>query len=134
VISIVSNCEQAHPEKAFILATGVESGPGFCRFPGLDSTEAERPSGEARFPFPVARFLTKSLAGICINVKAMRRNQVKQSTKDEIKGSLHEAKGTVKEKAGRVINNPNLAAEGQNEKLVGKVQKKVGQVEKVFEK
>jgi hypothetical protein len=55
--AIVSNCEQAHPEKAFILATGVESGPGFCRFPGLDSTEAERPSGESRFPFPVRDFL-----------------------------------------------------------------------------
>jgi uncharacterized protein YjbJ (UPF0337 family) len=63
----------------------------------------------------------------------MRRNQVKQSTKDQIKGNLHEAKGTVKEKAGGAINNPKLAAEGQNEKLVGKVQKKVGQVEKVFE-
>jgi len=60
----VSNCEQAHPEKAFILATGVESGPGFCRFPGLDSIEAERPSGESRFPFPVRDFLRNlSLAG-----------------------------------------------------------------------
>jgi hypothetical protein len=53
--AIVSNCEQAHSEKALILA--VESGPGFCRFPGLDSTEAERPSGESRFPFPVRDFL-----------------------------------------------------------------------------
>jgi uncharacterized protein YjbJ (UPF0337 family) len=69
-----------------------------------------------------------------MNVKAMRRNQVKQSTKDKIRGSLHEAEGTVKEKVGRVVNNPNLTAEGQNEKLAGKVQRKVGQVEKVFEK
>ena len=59
---------------------------------------------------------------------------MKQSTRDQIKGRLHEAKGTVKEKAGRVINNPNLTAEGQNEKLGGKVQQKVGQVEEVFEK
>jgi uncharacterized protein YjbJ (UPF0337 family) len=59
---------------------------------------------------------------------------VKQSTKDEIEGNLHEAKGTVKEKAGQVINNPNLTTEGQKEKLGGKVQKKVGQVEEVFEK
>ena len=28
-----------------------------------------------------------------------------QSTKDEIKGTLHGAKGSVKEKAGQVINN-----------------------------
>ena len=49
---------------------------------------------------------------------------MKQSTKEEIKGSLHAAKGTVKQKAGRVINDPNLAAEGQNEKVVGKVQRK----------
>jgi uncharacterized protein YjbJ (UPF0337 family) len=59
---------------------------------------------------------------------------VKQSTKDEIQGNLHEAKGAVKEKAGQVINNPNLAAEGQIEKLAGKVQKKGGQIEKVLEK
>ncbi len=59
---------------------------------------------------------------------------MKQSTKDQIKGSLPEAKGTVKEKAGQVINNPNLTAKGQNEELVGKVQMKAGQVEEVFEK
>jgi len=44
----------------------------------------------------------------------MRRNQVNQSTKDEIQGNLHEAKGTVNEKAGQVIHNPNLTAKGQN--------------------
>ena len=49
---------------------------------------------------------------------------MKPSTKDEIKGKLHEMKGKVKEKAGQVTNNPNLAAEGQDEKLAGKVQKK----------
>ena len=59
---------------------------------------------------------------------------MKQSTKDQIAGKLHEAKGAVIEKAGQVANNPDLAAEGQNEKIAGKVQKKVGQVEKVFEK
>jgi uncharacterized protein YjbJ (UPF0337 family) len=58
---------------------------------------------------------------------------VKQSTKDEIKGNLHEAKGTVKQKAGQLINNSNLTAEGQKEKLAGKIQEKVGQVEKVLE-
>jgi uncharacterized protein YjbJ (UPF0337 family) len=57
-----------------------------------------------------------------------------QSTKDEIKGNMHEAKGTIKEKVGQVIKNPNLTAEGQNEKLAGTVQKKVGQIEKVLEK
>ena len=63
-----------------------------------------------------------------------RRKQMKPSTKDQVKGKLHEIKGKVKEKAGKVTNNPNLTAEGQNEKLAGKVQKKVGQIEKVFEK
>ena len=57
-----------------------------------------------------------------------------QSTKDEIKGNLHEFKGSVKEKVGQVMNNPNLTAEGQNEKLAVKVQKKVGQIEKVLGK
>jgi uncharacterized protein YjbJ (UPF0337 family) len=59
---------------------------------------------------------------------------MKPSTKDQIKGTLHEMKGKVKEKAGQVTNNPNLAGEGQDENLAGKVQKKVGQIEKVFEK
>jgi uncharacterized protein YjbJ (UPF0337 family) len=39
---------------------------------------------------------------------------VNQSTKDEVKGNVHEAKGTVKEKVGQVTNNPNLTAEGQD--------------------
>jgi uncharacterized protein YjbJ (UPF0337 family) len=59
---------------------------------------------------------------------------MKQSTKDELEGKLHEAKGTVKEKVGHVTNDPDLETEGQGEKLTGKVQKKVGQVEKVLEK
>jgi len=52
---------------------------------------------------------------------------MKSSTKDQVKGKLHEIKGKVKEKAGQVTNNPNLAAEGQNEKMVGVVRKKIGQ-------
>ena len=59
---------------------------------------------------------------------------MKDSTKDKIKGTVHEVKGAVKEKVGRATNNPNLEDEGTSEKLGGKVQKKVGDVEKVFEK
>jgi uncharacterized protein YjbJ (UPF0337 family) len=59
---------------------------------------------------------------------------MKQSTKDQVEGKLHELKGEVKEKVGKVTNNPDLTAKGQNEKLAGKVQKKVGQIEKVLEK
>ncbi|MGA9987475.1 MAG: CsbD family protein [Terriglobales bacterium] len=64
----------------------------------------------------------------------IRRKQMKPSTTDEIKGTVHEVKGKVKETAGKVTNNPNLQAEGNAEKNTGKVQKKVGQIEKVFEK
>lgn len=56
------------------------------------------------------------------------------STKDQVKGKMHEVKGDLKEKAGRATNNPNLEAEGQDESLGGTVQKKVGQIKKVFEK
>jgi uncharacterized protein YjbJ (UPF0337 family) len=66
--------------------------------------------------------------------KGKRRSQMKASTKDQIKGKLHELRGNLKAKAGQVTNNPSLAAEGQNERLAGKVQKKIGQVEEVFEK
>ena len=59
---------------------------------------------------------------------------MKQSTKDQIEGQLHEVKGKVKEKVGQVTNNPALEVEGQAENLAGKVQKKVGQIEDVFEK
>jgi uncharacterized protein YjbJ (UPF0337 family) len=59
---------------------------------------------------------------------------MKPSTKDEIKGKLHEATGKLKEKAGQVTNNPVLEAEGQDEQLAGTIQKKVGQIKKVFEK
>ena len=57
---------------------------------------------------------------------------MKQSTKDELEGSLHEAKGKVKEKVGQVTNNPDTETEGQGEKVAGKVQKKVGQIDKVL--
>lgn len=111
---------------------GMESGQGFCRFPGLDSTEAERLSGESRPPLLLG--LSNGVLLNLHNVKGKKENQMNQSTTDEIKGNIHEAKGTVKEKAGQVTNNPNLTAEGRNEKFAGKVEKKVGQIEKVFEK
>jgi uncharacterized protein YjbJ (UPF0337 family) len=63
-----------------------------------------------------------------------KEKQMKPSTKDQIKGELHELKGKVKEKAGKITDNPKLTAEGQDENLLGKVQKKAGQVEKVIEK
>jgi uncharacterized protein YjbJ (UPF0337 family) len=59
---------------------------------------------------------------------------MKPSTRDQIRGKLHEVKGAVKQKAGQLTNNSDLAAEGQGEKIAGKIQKKVGQIEKIFEK
>jgi uncharacterized protein YjbJ (UPF0337 family) len=59
---------------------------------------------------------------------------MKQSSRDQAEGKLHEVKGKVKEKVGRATNNPRLEDEGTDEKVAGKVQKKVGQVERVFEK
>ena len=56
---------------------------------------------------------------------------MRQSSKDEIKGKVHEVKGAIKQKVARATDNPNLEAEGQDEKMAGKIQKKVGQVEKV---
>jgi uncharacterized protein YjbJ (UPF0337 family) len=59
---------------------------------------------------------------------------MKQSTKDQVEGKLHEARGKVKEKVGLVTNNPDLETEGRGEKGVGKVQNKGGQIEKVLGK
>jgi uncharacterized protein YjbJ (UPF0337 family) len=58
---------------------------------------------------------------------------MKQSSKDQARGKLHEVKGRIKAKLGRATKNPNLEAEGQDEQVVGTVQKKIGQIEKVFE-
>ena len=64
----------------------------------------------------------------------LRRKQMNPSTKDEIKGNIHEVKGKVKQTAGQVTNNRDLEAEGSAERNIGKVQKKVGQIEKVLGK
>ena len=58
---------------------------------------------------------------------------MKNSSRDQAKGKLHEVKGKIKEKIGRATKNPRLQEEGSDEKVVGKIQKKIGQVEKVFE-
>jgi uncharacterized protein YjbJ (UPF0337 family) len=62
-----------------------------------------------------------------------RRNFMKQSSKDQAKGKLHQVKGKIKAKLGRATRNPNLETEGEDELVVGTVQKKIGQIEKVFE-
>jgi uncharacterized protein YjbJ (UPF0337 family) len=59
---------------------------------------------------------------------------MKDSTKDQVGGKVHEVKGKIKEKVGQLTNNPNLEDRGTDEKVSGKIQKKVGQIEKVFEK
>jgi uncharacterized protein YjbJ (UPF0337 family) len=71
---------------------------------------------------------------VCLQHKSAKEAIMKQSSRDQAEGKLHEVKGKVKEKVGRTTNNPNLEDEGTDEKVAGKVQKKVGQVEKVFEK
>lgn len=59
---------------------------------------------------------------------------MKNSTKDQAEGRLHEAKGKAKEIVGKIIDNPELEAEGRGEKVAGKVQEKIGQIEKVVGK
>jgi len=63
-----------------------------------------------------------------------RRTTMKNSTKDQVEGKIHEVKGTIKEIAGKLSDNPKLEGEGTGEKIAGKVQGKIGQVEKVLGK
>jgi uncharacterized protein YjbJ (UPF0337 family) len=56
------------------------------------------------------------------------------STKDKLKGGLHESKGKIKEETGRATGNRDLQERGEAEKTGGKVKKKVGDVKKVFGK
>jgi uncharacterized protein YjbJ (UPF0337 family) len=54
------------------------------------------------------------------------RWNMKTSTKDKLKGSLHEMKGAIKEEVGKITNDRDLKAEGKAEKKEGKVQQKIG--------
>jgi uncharacterized protein YjbJ (UPF0337 family) len=68
------------------------------------------------------------------NILMIRGSRMNPSTKDEIKGKIHEVKGKVKEKIGRATNNPDLEAEGKVEHIAGKVERTIGQIERVLEK
>jgi uncharacterized protein YjbJ (UPF0337 family) len=57
---------------------------------------------------------------------------MKSSTKDKVKGTVHEAKGKAREIAGKITDNPKLEAEGKAENITGKVQGKIGQIKKVL--
>jgi uncharacterized protein YjbJ (UPF0337 family) len=91
-------------------------------------------AGEALAVRPPRSISDPARVVLDVLLNATRKELMKPSTTDQIKGKLHEMKGKAKEKAGQATNNPNLEAEGQDEKIAGKVQKKVGQIEKVFEK
>ena len=57
---------------------------------------------------------------------------MKDSTKDQVKGTMREAKGKLKEAVGVVTDNRQLKGRGRAETLGGKIQKKVGQVERAL--
>jgi uncharacterized protein YjbJ (UPF0337 family) len=78
------------------------------------------------------RAAVEKIAASVPNVK--QEDTMKESTKDELAGKVHEVKGAVKEKVGQVIGNPDLEEKGTGERVAGKVQKKIGQIEKVLEK
>jgi uncharacterized protein YjbJ (UPF0337 family) len=59
---------------------------------------------------------------------------MKESTRNEVEGKIHEVKGTIKQKVAQITDNPKLKSEGVTENLAGHIQDKVGQVEKVVEK
>jgi len=59
---------------------------------------------------------------------------MKESTKDQVEGKLHEVKGTLKEIAGKLSDDRELEGEGTGEKIAGKIQEKIGQIKRVLEK
>lgn len=59
---------------------------------------------------------------------------MKQSTKDQIKGSARELQGGAQKQAGKVMNRPDIEDKGRGKELEGKVQKKAGEIKKVFGK
>jgi uncharacterized protein YjbJ (UPF0337 family) len=67
-------------------------------------------------------------------IKIVKENIMKSSTRDDAEGKLHQMKGKIKEIAGNLTDNPKLEAEGAGEKMAGIVQEKMGQVKKVWGK
>jgi uncharacterized protein YjbJ (UPF0337 family) len=59
---------------------------------------------------------------------------MKNSTRQQREGDLHDAKGTAKEAEGKLNKDPDLEAEGRIEKVAGIVQKKLGILEKMIGK
>ena len=59
-------------------------------------------------------------------------SDIKPSTEDRVKGTLHEVKGTLKEKVGKLVGDADLEAEGNVEKNTGKVQQVIAKVEKAI--
>lgn len=58
---------------------------------------------------------------------------MKSSTKDRVKGRMHEAKGKAKEVIGRMKKNPDMETEGRIQKAAGTVRRKIGEAKRVFE-
>jgi len=63
-----------------------------------------------------------------------KEQTMKESTKDQVAGTLHQLKGKVKEVAGIVSDKPKLEGEGTGEKIAGQVQVKIGQFNKFIGK
>ena len=59
---------------------------------------------------------------------------MKESTKDNAEGKMHQVKGKIKETVGKAVGNRDLEAEGKEENRSGKVQEKVGEIEKIVGK
>ncbi|MDB6024963.1 MAG: CsbD family protein [Verrucomicrobiales bacterium] len=59
---------------------------------------------------------------------------MKQSTKDQIKGTAKQIEGGVKKQAGKAMGRRDIEDNGRAEQVAGTVQKKVGQIKKVFGK
>jgi uncharacterized protein YjbJ (UPF0337 family) len=57
---------------------------------------------------------------------------MRPSTRDQIKGELHQIRGRAKVKVGQITNNRHMAAAGRSETLAGKIQKKFGRIKRVF--
>lgn len=58
---------------------------------------------------------------------------MKSSTKDHVKGQMHQVKGKIKEAVGKTVGNPDLKTEGKKEHLEGKILEKIGDIKKVID-
>jgi uncharacterized protein YjbJ (UPF0337 family) len=99
----------------------------------MGSSSGSRLRDQAGKSYGIKQVLSPFLAAPRMAACRVRKNIMKSSTKNRMKGSLRETTGKIKKTVGKVARSRRLAAEGRVEEGLGRAQRRIGQVEKDLE-